>query len=187
MLVIVGLGNYGLSYRDTFHNTGFMAVDKLAGLLGVDFKHRYCRAKSAEYFYRGEKIVIAKPQTYMNLSGESVRELAGKFGVKPTDIIVVYDDIDLPTGTLRIRASGSPGTHNGMRNIVSELNSTDIPRIRVGIGKPQGAIGLADYVLSKARGEAKEILDAAAEKAAEALKDYIENRSIIGLSQRFNG
>lgn len=187
MLLIIGLGNPGLAYKDTYHNMGFITVDKLAFALGVDFKHRYCKAKVAEKFVNGEKIVIAKPQTYMNLSGESVRELMGKYKASPRETIVVYDDIDIPCGTLRLRQGGSAGTHNGMRNIIALAGSCDFPRIRVGIGKPQGEMDLVNFVLSKVRGENYDKLSDATERASKALLAYIDVRDIARVGADYNG
>lgn len=187
MLLIIGLGNHGLAYKNTYHNMGFITVDKLAFALDVDFKHRFCKAKVAEKFVGGEKIVIAKPQTYMNLSGESVRELMGKYKAKASETIIVYDDIDLPCGVLRLRQGGSAGTHNGMRNIIALSGVSDFPRIRIGIGKPQGEIDLATFVLSKVKGESYDKLSVATERASKALLAYIENRDIAKVGADFNG
>jgi len=187
MLLIVGLGNFGLAYKGTYHNMGFMTVDKLAEKMDVEFKHRFCQAKVAEFYSHSEKIVIAKPQTYMNLSGLAVRDLLAKYNAKPSDLIVVYDDIDLDCGALRIRGNGSAGTHNGMRNIIAEIGSQDFPRIRVGIGKPQGQISLADYVLSKVKGESLEKIENATTKASLALAEYIESRNLMAIASKYNG
>lgn len=186
MLIIVGLGNPGLSYKKTYHNVGFMCVDKLAESMGFDFKKKICKAKVAEIFVKGEKIVIAKPQTYMNLSGESVKELMGYYKAKPEEVIVVYDDIDLAVGQKRIRPTGSAGTHNGMRSIVS-LCGTDLRRIRVGIGRPENNIPLADFVLSKPKGDVLEELSISISIVAKALEDYIADRSIDKLGNKYNG
>ena len=119
MYLIVGLGNPGEKYATTFHNMGFMALEILAQKLNLRFKTKQCRAETAECFRKGEKVILARPQTFMNLSGESVRELMGKFRVPPENLLVVYDDLDLNPGALRLRPNGSSGTHNGMRNIVA--------------------------------------------------------------------
>ena len=177
MLIIVGLGNPGMAYRGTHHNMGFNTVDKLAARLGVKIDKKKCSAKVGEAFVKGEKIVLAKPQTYMNLSGQAVRELLGAYHAEHDEMVVVYDDVDLDRGTLRFRQKGSAGTHNGMRNIV-ELAGEDIPRLRVGIGKPQGEMPLYDFVLSRPKGEAAKQLDKATDEAAEILEGYISTRKV---------
>jgi len=177
MLIIVGLGNPGIAYRNTYHNTGFNTVDKLAAAWGETFKRRICHAKVLERYVGGEKIVVAKPQTYMNLSGDSVRELLGYYHATPGEVLVVYDDIDIEAGTLRMREKGSAGTHNGMRSIVGCVGE-DFPRLRVGIGRPEGQMALYDYVLSRPKGEAFTTWDAATTRAEAALEAYIRTRSI---------
>lgn len=177
MLIIVGLGNPGLAYRNTYHNTGFAAVDKLVEAHNATFRRRICRAKVCELNVAGEKIVVAKPQTYMNLSGESVRELIGYYHAKPQEVVIVYDDIDLDRGVLRMRERGSAGTHNGMRSIVG-LNGQDMLRLRVGIGRPEGQMPLYDYVLSRPRDEKAAVWDAATTAACAVLEAYIRTRSV---------
>ena len=124
-MLIVGLGNPDKKYDGTYHNVGFMVIDKLLEKLGINLKEEACRAKFASFYKNGEKVIIAKPMTYMNLSGEAVIALSSRFKIPANEIIVVYDDIDLPVGEIRIRKSGSAGTHNGMRNIVSKLGGTE--------------------------------------------------------------
>lgn len=177
-MLIVGLGNPDKKYQGTYHNVGFAVVDALAELLGVTFKEDGCHANYANFYVKGERVVIAKPYTYMNLSGEAVQALSGRFNVPVQDILVVYDDIDLPLGEIRIRKNGSAGTHNGMRNIVAKLSSTDFPRMRLGIGRPEPPMQLVDYVLSHAKGERKETLEKAERKAAKLLAEFVEHRDI---------
>lgn len=177
-MLIVGLGNPDKKYDGTYHNVGFMVIDKLLDILGVTLKEEKCRSKYVTLYKGGKKVIIAKPMTYMNLSGEAVVALSSTFNVPHSEIIVVYDDIDLPVGEIRIRKNGSAGTHNGMRNIVANLGSTDFPRVRIGIGKPQPPMQLVDYVLSHVRGENKEKLDAAFEKTARLISDYIVHGDI---------
>ena len=185
MLIIVGLGNPGLKYKKTYHNMGFVSVDKLADILGVSFKKSACEAKIAELFVGGEKIVIAKPMTYMNNSGQCVKQLVGSYKAKPNEVLVIYDDIDLDCGVLRLRDKGSGGTHNGMRSVVSAVGE-NVPRIRVGIGKSE-EMPLIDYVLSSVKGDKKEILSAATERAARAAEAYIRNRDLASVGALFNG
>lgn len=177
MLIIVGLGNPGLTYRNTYHNSGFHTVDKLAEAHGATFKRRICQAKVCEMYVAGEKIVVAKPQTYMNLSGESVRELVGYYHAAHAEVVVVYDDIDLEAGALRMREHGSGGTHNGMRSVVHCVGE-DVLRLRVGIGKPEGPIPLYDYVLSRPKGPAANTWEDACTRAKDVLEAYIRTRSV---------
>lgn len=174
MLLIVGLGNIGIQYRNTYHNMGFLTVDKLSEMLRIDFKHRICKAKVA--MTKDGEVILAKPETYMNLSGESVRALMGKYHLTAADIIVIYDDVDIPKGKIRIRESGSGGTHNGMRNILSEIHDENFIRVRMGIGRTDEG-ELKDYVLSKINREDRELLLSAIEKAAKAVYQYISDRN----------
>lgn len=145
MNIVVGLGNPDEKYKNTYHNIGFAVVDKLAEKLGISVSQNKYKALVGEGMLGGEKLLIAKPQTYMNLSGESVVMLKNKF--KDARILVVVDDIDLPRGNLRYREHGSAGTHNGLRSIVSYIGE-DFERVKVGIGRDI-SMDLADYVLSK--------------------------------------
>lgn len=148
MYLIVGLGNPDSVYKNTFHNVGFMAVDRFAEKIGAEFTKKECKAVTAHTFVGGSKVIIAKPQTYMNLSGESVLSLTAKYKIEQDAFFIVYDDVDLGLGALRVRESGSAGTHNGMRSIVAALGRQDFPRLRVGVGaKPEGW-DLANWVLS---------------------------------------
>jgi PTH1 family peptidyl-tRNA hydrolase len=182
MLIIIGLGNPGLTYRNTYHNTGFNTVDKLVASWGDVFKRRVCRAKVCEHYVSGEKIVVAKPQTYMNLSGGSVRELMGYYHASPCEMVVVYDDIDLDLGVLRMREKGSAGTHNGMRSVVGCIGE-DIPRLRIGIGRPTGEMPLYDFVLSRPKGETFATWDAATTDGANVLEAYVRTRSVAASMQ----
>ena len=151
MILVVGLGNPGAKYKNTYHNVGFEVADALAARLGVKFTKDACDAKSAECKKAG--VIIAKPQTYMNLSGESVRKLVRAYDIDETqDMIVCYDDVDIPIGKLRLREDGSAGTHNGMRNIVLELGTQNFMRLRVGTKTAElsgGEVALLEFVLSK--------------------------------------
>lgn len=145
MYLIVGLGNPGREYEKTRHNVGFIAVDYLAQSLGIKMSKIKFKGIYGEGFIGTEKCVLLKPQTFMNLSGQSVREAADFYKVEPENIIVIYDDVNLDTGKVRIRPSGSAGGHNGMKNIIYMLNSDNFPRIRFGVGAPEH--DLADHVL----------------------------------------
>ncbi len=149
MKMIVGLGNPGLKYAGTRHNMGFSALTMLSDRLNIPIKTRQCEALVGHGFIGTEKVLLAMPQTYMNLSGNAVGALAHFYKCDPADIIVIYDDIDLPAGTIRIRAKGSAGSHNGMKSVIQMLGTEDFPRVRVGVGAKPAGRDLADYVLSR--------------------------------------
>lgn len=185
MYLIVGLGNPEKKYFNTFHNVGFMCVDKLAEKLNVDFNKVECKSVTAHARVNGQKVIIAKPVTYMNLSGQAVVELTHKYKIEKGNLIVVYDDVDIPLGNVRIRKNGSAGTHNGMRNIVGLLGTEDFPRIRVGIGK-ETPMALMDYVLSQITDADREKLDPAVTHAAQALEEYVNGQPFEQVMQRHN-
>lgn len=159
MKIIIGLGNPGKEYAATRHNMGFMAIDRLADKYGIDIidlKHKGICGKG---MIEGEKVMLVKPQTYMNNSGECVRELMDYYKTEPEDIIIIYDDIDLDPGQLRIRKSGTAGSHNGMKSVISHMGTQIFPRVRIGVGAKPDGWDLADYVLSRITPEAdKEIV-----------------------------
>ena len=185
MLIVVGLGNPGKQYADTYHNTGYKAVQKLISMYGLKLK-KSGKGHVATMFKGGEQIVFALPDTFMNLSGECVRELIGKFKGTIDDLVVLYDDIDLPVGVLRLRQNGSAGTHNGMRNIVQCLNSEKFKRIRIGIGKAPENVPLMNYVLMNVLSEHRDSIDCGVETAAEAIKEYIEKRDFERVMREYN-
>ena len=187
-MIIIGLGNKGLSYKNTYHNMGFDVVSKLAKELGVRFSHTECKAKTAVTNVTGKRVVLAKPETYMNLSGESVRELMGKYKETADGIIVIYDDIDIAIGTIRARNAGSAGTHNGMRNIVECLNgNTAFKRIRIGTGFDHGNVPLYNVVLSKVKGENKTLVDASTDFVANELLSFLKDGDFDKLMRNVNG
>lgn len=187
-MIIIGLGNKGLSYKNTYHNMGFDVVSKLAKELGVRFSHTECKAKTAVTNVNGKRVVLAKPETYMNLSGESVRELMGKYKETADGIIVIYDDIDIAIGTIRARNAGSAGTHNGMRNIVECLNgNTAFKRIRIGTGFDHGNAPLYNVVLSKVKGENKTLVDASTDFVANELLSFLKDGDFDKLMRNVNG
>lgn len=185
MYLVVGLGNPEKKYFNTFHNVGFMCVDRLAEKLGVEFSKVECKSVTAHAKINGQKVIIAKPVTYMNLSGQAVVELTNKYKIEKGNLIVVYDDVDIPLGNVRIRKNGSAGTHNGMRNIVQLLGTEDFPRIRVGIGKDT-PMALMDYVLSQVTDVDREKLYPAVTHAAEALDEYVNGQPFEQVMQRHN-
>ncbi len=174
MFIIVGLGNPGREYEKTRHNVGYMAADALAKKLGLSIGRKGFRSVYGESRIGAEKIIIAKPETYMNNSGFAVVDLLNWFKPEHDRLVIIYDDIDLPCGALRIRANGSSGTHNGMRSIVEQLGFEDFPRIRIGIGKP--AHGLVDHVLGVPSEEDAKLIEKAVNEAAEACELIIRGR-----------
>lgn len=187
MKLIVGLGNPDDKYKNTFHNLGFMAVDGAAELLGAQFTKEKCRAKIAELSVGGQKVILAKPQTYMNLSGESVRELVSFFKIPMEDLLVIYDDFDLTKGALRIRESGSAGTHNGMRNIIAELGKSNFARVRIGFKPTENTpIPLINLVLSSIKEEDKALFEKAVLSASKAVVDFAKGVSLQNIMQKYN-
>ena len=148
MKLIVGLGNPGREYEGTRHNCGFMVIDKLAEKLNVSVDQNKFKGLYVKFKYHGEDVILLKPQTYMNLSGESVSTLMQFFKIEIEDLLVIYDDLDMPVGKLRLRKTGSAGGHNGIKNIIAHLNSQDFKRIRVGIDRHK-YMKVVDYVLSR--------------------------------------
>lgn len=148
MYIVVGLGNPGRKYEHTRHNVGFDVLEILSQKYDIPIRKLRCKAAVGEGTIRGERVVLAQPQTFMNLSGESVVELLHWYKAEPSQLIVVYDDVDLPEGKLRFRPTGSAGTHNGMRNIIYLLGREDFPRVRVGIGRPAEGWDMKDWVLA---------------------------------------
>lgn len=175
MYLIVGLGNPGSKYAHTRHNVGFDVMEKLSRRLGVTISREKEEALIGECFVAGQKVILAMPQTYMNLSGEAVSRLVNWYKIPPENLLVIYDDIDLAQGAIRIRKNGSAGTHNGMRSIIGLLGYENFPRLRVGVGQKREGYELADWVLGHYIGEEQETADRAFETAAEAVIDYIEN------------
>ena len=186
MKLVVGLGNPGVKYLKNLHNLGFMAVELLAEKYGVDFNKKGFKGIYGEKNINGEKVVFLKPQTYMNLSGESVQAIAAFYKIKVEDILVIYDDLDIAIGYVRIRANGSAGTHNGMRSIVSCLNSTAFPRVRIGT-KPEVNYEIIDYVLSDIRKEDEPRFRQAITVAVDASDAFIRGNSIDQVMCKFNG
>lgn len=179
MKLIVGLGNPGREYAATRHNAGFMVIDRLARELGAAVEKKMFKALVGQGQVSGEKVALAKPQTYMNLSGEAVGALLNWYKLTAADLIVIYDDLDLPPGKLRIRPAGGSGGHKGMQSIIQVLGTENFPRVRVGIGRPAvPGFETADYVLSRfAESEAGEVgksLDLAAEVVRSIVLDGVE-------------
>ena len=185
--LIVGLGNPGKEYTRTRHNCGFRALDILADKLGCKVDKGKFQGLYGQCTYGGTKLLLLKPQTYMNLSGRSVLQLSAYFNVPPQRIIVMFDDISLEPGRLRVRNDGSAGGHNGIKSIISELGSQDFPRVKIGVGsKPTPEYDLADWVLSSFSAQEEKALAPALERAADAALCIIDH-GIPETANRFNG
>ena len=184
--LVVGLGNPGSKYESTRHNMGFLAVDKLAQNEKLKFNKLRFKAWTATWEVGGEKVLLMKPQTYMNLSGESVGEAARFYKIPADHVLIISDDISLPAGKLRIRASGSAGGHNGLKNIIQHLGTDKFPRIKVGVGSPQQAgFDTVDWVIGKPMGEDQKVIIEALDKAVAAIPVLIE-QGIDRAMSRFN-
>ena len=175
MYLIAGLGNPGLSYKKTRHNAGFQALDVLAARHGVRVKTKGFSALYGEGRIGTERVILMKPQTYMNLSGDAVQSLMHFYKLAPDRLIVLYDDIDLPIGSLRIRANGSAGSHNGMRSVISCVGSEAFARIRIGVGKDESIL-LRDYVLKRPSKAEQQALNEGFEHAAAAAELIVAGR-----------
>lgn len=173
MFIIVGLGNPSKTYSGTRHNVGFEVIDRLSREYNISVDMKKHKAVCGKGTIEGIKVILAKPQTFMNLSGESVRELMDYYKAEDHELIVIYDDISLDPGQLRIRMKGSAGGHNGIKNIIAHLGTQEFWRIKVGIGEKPKGWDLADYVLSRFQGEEKDAMEEAFDKAAEAVKVMI--------------
>ena len=186
MYIIVVLGNPGDKYEKTRHNVGFNVIDLLAKEYSIDVSKIKHKALIGEGRVGTEKVILVKPMTYMNLSGESVADICNYYNIDLENLIVIYDDIDLDVGKIRIRKKGSGGTHNGMRSIVKCLGSGDFPRVRVGVSKPMKGQDLADFVLSRFRKEEQADLEIGLEKAYKAVEAMIKENVDIAMN-KYNG
>lgn len=176
--LVVFLGNPGLKYENTRHNAGFMAADAMAKAKGIDINRAKFKALTATCSINGESVMLMKPQTFMNLSGEAVIEAVNFYKINPEHVIVVSDEVSLPIGKLRIRKKGSAGGHNGLKNIIAHLGTEAFPRIRIGVGSaPHPDYDMADWVLSSFKGQDAADMKKAAERAAEAVESYITEGS----------
>mgnify|MGYP003391007265 CR=1 FL=1 len=185
--LIVGLGNPGKEYERTRHNAGFRAIDILAENLRCKIDKAKFQGLYGQVDYQGEKLYLLKPLTYMNLSGRSVLQLSAYFNIPPQRIIVLFDDISLEPGRLRIRPDGSAGGHNGIKSIIQELGSQDFPRVKIGVGaKPHPEYDLADWVLSTFSAQEEKALTVSLKNAAEAALCIID-KGVPDASNRYNG
>lgn len=173
MYIIAGLGNPGKKYENTRHNMGFIAIDLLAEEFGIKVDKLKFKSLVGEGRIAGQRVLLMKPQTYMNLSGEAIREAVNFYKIDPEELIVIYDDIDIPTGTFRIRKKGSAGTHNGMRSVVYQIQSDQFPRVRVGIGS-ETKMDLINYVVGGISKSERELLEDSLVKSAKAAACIVE-------------
>lgn len=181
--LIVGLGNPGKQYAKTRHNIGFMIIDYLAEQLGINVDKIKFKSIIGEGHVGSEKVVLAKPQTYMNLSGEAVLDMAQWYKISPEDILVIYDDMDLPAGKLRLRIRGSAGGHNGMKSIIYLLQTDKFPRLRVGIGRPDANMESANFVLGKFTDKEAELVSQAVKKSGEAVLKVFESGAVQAMNE----
>ncbi|MEF3274769.1 MAG: aminoacyl-tRNA hydrolase [Chloroflexus sp.] len=186
MWLIVGLGNPGERYARTRHNIGFRSVETLAERHGLTFRSQRANSEIAEGYIRGQRVVLVKPQTYMNLSGQAVSALRNWYKIDPArELLIIYDDLDLPFARLRLRERGSAGTHNGMRSIVTQLGTTEFPRLRVGIGQPPANMDAADYVLSRFTPEEEAVLPELLTRVADAV-EVVLGEGLTTAMNRYN-
>ena len=182
MKLVVGLGNPGKQYEATKHNIGFMVIDAIADSVPHTPWKEEQRAEVCSITVDGEKVLLVKPQTFMNASGECVEKFAKFYKIEAKDIITIFDDIDIETGTMKIRKKGGAGTHNGMKSMVKELNTTDFPRVRVGTGKQEKIADLVDYVIGRVNDEEYKKLEIGVEKAEVAVEEILK----IGIDNAMN-
>lgn len=182
MYLIVGLGNPEDEYSNTRHNMGFWTINEIAKHNNIEVNKSKFKGLLGTGIIQGKKVILLKPQTYMNLSGESIKEVINFYQIKD-EIIVIYDDIDTEKGNIRIRKKGGAGSHNGMKSIVENLQSIDFPRIRVGIGQPEYKNDMINYVIGKIPEEEQEILRQGAKKASMAVEEILKNGIDIAMNK----
>ena len=184
MFLIVGLGNPGLQYENTRHNIGFKVIDNIAKEYNIEINRQKFKGVYGEGFINGEKVILLKPSTYMNLSGESIREVVDFYKLTCEDIVVSYDDISLDVGRLRIREKGSAGGHNGIKSIIAHLGTDVFPRIKVGVGQPN--VDLVNYVLGKFTDKEMEVLSESIDASTKAVSEIIKD-DVKSAMNKFNG
>jgi PTH1 family peptidyl-tRNA hydrolase len=184
--LIVGLGNPGREYRETRHNVGFMLIDRLCAGMNAKIGKVQSKALMGSGQYAGHKVILAKPQTYMNLSGQAVSGLMRFYKVPASNFLVAYDDLDLPLGTLRMRPSGGSAGQKGIGSIIEQLGTADFARMRIGIGRPPGQMDAAAYVLQKFTVQEQEVLDMTLDRAVKAAQVFVE-RGLETAMNLFNG
>lgn len=186
LVLVIGLGNPGTRYENTRHNVGFRTIDLLASKYGIKVSKLKHKALLGDGIIEDQRVVLAKPQTFMNASGESARELVEWYKVPMDSVIVVYDDIDLSLGKIRIRPGGSSGTHNGMRSVIYQLQDDSFSRVRIGTGRPPEGWDLADFVLGSFGSEERPVIKESIERAADAVAAIISSGTDTAMN-KFNG
>lgn len=185
MYLIIGLGNPEEEYANTRHNMGFDAINEIARRNQISLTKKKFQAIYEVAIIEGKKVILLKPQTYMNLSGDSIREVMQFYHIKPEEILVIYDDIDIEKGIIKIRKKGGPGGHNGMKSVIENIGTTDFPRIRIGIGQPEYKGDMINYVIGPVPEDEKRILAQGVQKAADAIEEFLKN-GIDSTMNRFN-
>ena len=184
-LIILGLGNPGPEYAETRHNVGFRFIDALASRYDIEISRSHRSVRMGAGGIDGRRVVLAKPRTYVNNSGAAARYLLTRFGSKPDRLLLVYDDLDLPPGKIRLRPGGSPGSHNGVRSVTDTLGSRDFPRLRIGVGRPEDAGDQVAYVLGVPADAERQILEAALDRAGEVVRAMLAD-GVTEAMNRFN-
>ena len=185
VMIIVGLGNPGPKYSGTRHNIGFQCIDRMAKCWGIEVSERRAKAVLGKGSYRGQNVVLAKPRTFMNHSGEGLRYLLARFSAVPADLLVIYDEMALPMGKLRLRSTGSDAGHNGIRSIIDCLNTAEFPRLRIGIGRPDPESNYVTHVLDRFSQEDQTIIDEVVDRVILATECIIEE-SLERAMNKFN-
>lgn len=185
MYLVIGLGNPEEDYHNTRHNMGFNVINKIANQYKIEVTKNKFKGLYGNGVIEGKKVLLLKPQTYMNLSGESIKQMMQFYKIEKERIVVIYDDIDIKPGIIKIRKAGGAGTHNGMKSVIQELNTQDFKRVRVGIGMPKEKENLIEYVIGAIPKEEKEQLDKATDIAKEAVIEIIKNGIDIAMN-KFN-
>nr|WP_263323938.1 aminoacyl-tRNA hydrolase [Neobacillus sp. Marseille-Q6967] len=185
MKLIVGLGNPGKQYENTRHNIGFEVIEELSKNFSIQLDQSKFKGLYGVGFYKGEKVVLLKPLTYMNLSGESIRAVMDYYRIETEDIVVIYDDLDLPAGKIRLRQKGSAGGHNGIKSTIAHLGTQEFNRIRIGIDRPKNGMKVPDYVLGRFSEEEKTLTQDAVKKSAEACEFWLE-KPFLQVMNEFN-
>ncbi len=185
MYLIVGLGNPEEEYGNTRHNMGFDTINKIANKYNIEINKKKFKGLYGTGIIEGQKVILLKPQTYMNLSGESIKEAIDFYKIPEENLIIIYDDIDITPGIIKIRKKGGPGTHNGMKSVIQNIQTEKFPRVRIGIGKPEQKGELIQYVIGPINKEDKEILDKATTRGKEAVIEIIKNGVDIAMN-KFN-
>lgn len=185
MYLIAGLGNPENEYAHTRHNMGFDTINNIAKNNNININKTKFKALYEIGIIQRKKVILLKPQTYMNSSGISIKEVADFYNIKPEEIIIIYDDIDIEKGKIKLRKKGGPGSHNGMKSVIQELQSTDFIRVRVGIGQPEFKNDMINYVIGNVPDEEQKVLQEGTQKAAEAVEEILKNGIDIAMN-KFN-